>query len=152
VVVAANPSLHQKTNCSRPYRHSTETHVSKKRKPSILATVTCQKNVLYQPEQATKLLPEAPVCVISPALWPLVLKMTRSAPGVPRESDQHDNKQFSFDEITTSVSTRRLQWELLVRSSNEKVKTFVVVVRVRVRRATRLAVGLVVRVALGTCC
>lgn len=37
----------------------------------------------HQPSQATKLLPLAPVCVISPARCPFWLKITRSAPGEP---------------------------------------------------------------------
>jgi hypothetical protein len=40
---------------------------------------------IYHPEHFTKPLPLAPVCVISPARCPLVLKMTRSAPGVPAQ-------------------------------------------------------------------
>lgn len=111
------------------------------------------QTTLYHPEQATKLLPEAPVCVISPALWPLVLKITRSAPGDPTTHNQHNPPSSRRrHQLTTSVSTRSPQRELLVRSRNQKVEALVVVVRVGIAGTTGLAVRLVVRVALAACC
>lgn len=87
--------------------------------------------------------------MIAPAYWPLVLKITRSAPGEPRKQRQPQHHQTSLQErLTSSVNPTLLDRELLVRAAHREVKALVVVVLVRVVAGAGLVVVGVVAVAL----
>jgi hypothetical protein len=105
------------------------------------------QETLHHPVHLTKALLLAPVCVISPARCPAVLKMTRSAPGDPNVNQLAYSTPSNKKRHTTSVSTGSQQRVFLVRASNEEVEAFVVVVCVRVGRATSLIALAVVFVA-----
>lgn len=109
---------------------------------------------LEVPEQPTKLLPLAPVCVIVPACLHDEVMITRSGPGEPTTNQYQrvpDIRLTPFifgiskkKNLTAAVNLpRRQDREFLVRSRYAaKREALVVVVLVRVRRAAGRATGL----------
>lgn len=100
------------------------------------------------PLQPTKLFPEAPVWVTVPAHWPLVLKMTLSAPGEPPVKTPLVLESVrQYQRTCNVVQGDSLQGEFFVRAGNGEVEAFVVVVLVRIVVAAIGTAGLIVAVA-----